>query len=345
MSATAAESPAALKARVLAELEQHPYRPPAWLRWKHGQTVWAPFFRYEPEPAYELVRLDTPDDDFLRVHRLHGNPDAPTALLLHGLEGCARSKYIMGLGNRFHAQGWNVAALEFRSCGGEMNRARRMYHSGETTDLAFVVDWLAAERPDARIYIAGVSLGGNVTAKWLGESADAVPKNVAGGAVVCSPYDLLRSGPYVDHVLGGAYVKHFLRTLIPKAIEKEKQYPGCVDIERVKQARTFEDFDNWATAVLHGFDDAQDYWRRVACGQFLHHVRTPLMLLSAADDPFNPADTFPHETAAASDYLIPQFMEQGGHVGFVEGTPARPTYWAEEHVVRYFTTLDAAVFP
>lgn len=331
-----------LKPRIMDELARHPYRAPWWLRWNHGQTVWSPWFRRTVLPPYRLDEIDTPDDDFLRLHVLEGDDAAPTALLLHGLEGSVESAYNIGIATHLSARGWHVVALEFRSCGGVMNRAKRLYHSGETTDLAFVVDYLIQRRPDARIYIAGTSLGGNVTAKWLGESSEAVPENVAGAAVICPPFNLLRSGPHVDRVLGGAYVRHFLKTLIPKAVEKEKQYPGCLDLEGVRNARTFEAFDTWGTAALHGFEDAQDYWRRVACGQFLHRIGVPTMLLASADDPFNPADTLPHETADESPFLYPQFTERGGHVGFVYGPPWRPRYWAEEHVARFFTLLEAA---
>ncbi len=338
---TIVDTPNDLKPRILAELARHPYRAPAWLQWNHGQTAWGPFFRREALPPYRLEHIETPDDDFLRLHILDAKPDAPTALLLHGLEGSVQSAYNIGMARLLSGAGWNVVAMEFRSCGGVMNRAKRLYHSGETTDLAFVVDELIHRNPAARIYLAGTSLGGNVTAKWLGESAESIPQNIQGAAVVCPPFDLLRSGPHIDHVLGGAYVRHFLKTLIPKAIEKEAQYPGCVDLDRIRNAKTFEDFDTWGTAALHGFEDAFDYWRRVACGQFLPDIRVPTMLLASADDPFNPPDTLPRDAAEASPYLIPQFTNRGGHVGFVYGPPWRPRYWAEEHVVRYFTLLES----
>jgi len=340
---TTTHTPSDLKPRIMAELDRHPYRVPAWLRWNHGQTVWSPWFRRKDLPAYRLEQIDTPDDDFLRLHVLDGKPDAPTALLLHGLEGSVRSGYNIGLALQLSNAGWRVVAMEFRSCGGVMNRAKRLYHSGETTDLAFVVDYLIDQNPDTRIYIAGTSLGGNVTAKWLGESAESIPDNVAGAAVVCPPFDMLRAGPHIDQVLGGRYVKHFLKTLIPKAIEKEAQYPGCVDIKRVCASQTFEEFDTWGTAAIHGFEDAFDYWRKVACGQFLPHIRVPTMLVAAADDPFNPADTLPHETAAESPHLYPQFTKRGGHVGFVYGSPWRPRYWAEEQVRRFFQLAEESI--
>ena len=103
-----------------------------------------------------------------------------------------------------------------------------------------------------------------------------------GAAAISPPYDLTVSGPALDSALGGFYVRRFLRKLIPKAIAKEKQYPGCLDVEAVRRSRTFAEFDTHATAALHDFRDAYDYWARVGCGQFLPGVRVPLLLVSAA---------------------------------------------------------------
>ena len=229
--------------------------------------------------------------------------------------------------------------MQFRGCGAEMNRAPRMYHSGETTDLAHIAARLSATFE--RIFIAGFSLGGNVLAKWLGESALAVPEKVVAAAAVSVPYDLVVSGPHIDKVLGGFYAKHFLRTLVKKAVEKEKQFPGCVDIARVRSSKTLYDFDHHATAKFHGFKGASHYYETQRSGQYLDGIRVPTMLLSSSDDPFNPGSTIPREAADASEYLHPQFTDRGGHVGFVYGSPRAPRYWAEEQIVRFFTHYDA----
>ena len=327
-----------LKGAVLDVLGRHPYRPPWWLRGGHAQTVFATLARRPPAIGTRRERWDTPDDDFLDLHFRDGHPGQPTALILHGLEGSAMSKYVMGLHGLFARLGWSSVALEFRGCGPEMNRAPRLYHSGETTDLSFVAVRLVRDR--GPLYIAGISLGGNVLAKWLGETGQEADSMVRAAAVVSAPYDLKVSGPHIDSVVGGAYARHFLEKLIAKAIEKERQYPGIIDIERAKRCRTLYDFDECATAVLHGFSGADEYWRTQGCGQFLGGIRVPTMLLSSADDPFNPAVTLPRDLAESSPYLYPQFTDRGGHVGFIYGaTPWHCGYWAEEQVVRFFEAI------
>jgi predicted alpha/beta-fold hydrolase len=325
------------------ELAVRRFHVPVWLRDPHAQTCWSPIFRRRPRLRFRLERLDTPDGDFLRLHRLDGEPGAPVVILLHGLEGCVESHYVLGQAAAFARRGWSVVAMEHRSCGGELNRARRLYHSGETSDLDFLVRRLRAERGgEPELLVSGVSLGGNVLAKWLGELGDEAAELVHAAAAISPPYDLTVSGPALDRALGGFYTRRFLRKLIPKAVAKERQYPGCFDLAAVRRSRTFADFDTHATAALHGFRDAGDYWARVGCGQFLEGVRVPLLLVSAADDPFNPGSTLPHRQVATNPWLVPAFSERGGHVGFVYGAPWRTRHWAEEQVERFFAALAEA---
>ena len=157
-------------------------------------------------------------------------------------------------------------------------------------------------------------------------------------AVISAPYDLLASGVHMDSSISRFYVLHFLRMLIPKALAKERQYPGCLDTARVRRARTFHEFDDAATAPLHGFASAEDYYRRSGCGQYVAGIRRPTLLLSAADDPFNPGATLPRDQADASPYLYPQFTPRGGHVGFLRRGFGS---WAEEQTARFFALCEA----
>lgn len=331
----------ARKERVLERLERTPFTPPWWLRGAHRQTMWSPLWRRRRRLPWQLHRLATGDGDSLRLHRLGaGEVERRAVLLLHGLEGNVRSNYIEGLaGSLRQGLDLDVYALEFRSCGGELNRCLRFYHSGETSDLAFVVQQLLSSGVE-QLYLAGVSLGGNVIAKWLGEEGDSVPPQLRAAAVISPPFDLTVSGPTLDAALGGFYTWRFLRQLKPKALAKAKQFPGRLDVDAIRSARNFAVFDTVVTAAIHGFRDAEDYWQQSGCGQFLATIRRPTLLVAAADDPFNPGSTLPLDAVRASPWLYPQFTPRGGHVGFVYGTPLRMRHWAEEQVTRFFQFLE-----
>ena len=314
------------------------YRPAWWVRGGHAQTLWGKFFRQRSAPPTRVERWDTPDGDFIDVHRLAAPPGAPRLLFLHGLEGTIRSHYVAGFFAEAKRRGWAADLLIFRGCGDEPNRAPRFYHSGETGDLAFVLDRIRAENPDASIVLAGVSLGGNVLLKFLGESGSSLPRNVVAAGAISVPFDLERSCRFISRGFSKVYDRHFLRTLRAKALAKLERYPELFDRSELERAQSIYDFDDTVTAPVHGFADAHDYYSRSSSLGFLGRLRIPTLLLAAIDDPFLPPEVLDEVRAIASSnvYLTLDFPAHGGHVGFVSGKlPWRPFYYAEWRVCEF----------
>lgn len=285
------------------------------------------------------LRWEAPDGDSLEVNRVKADPSAPRVLLLHGLEGSIRSHYAAGLLDLVRSLGWGADLLSFRGCGDEPNAARRFYHSGETTDLAFVLQRIVDEFPKAPIAVVGYSLGGNVLLKYLGERGTDVPDRVLAAAAVSVPFDLEAGSRFISTGFSHVYDRHFLSSLRRKAFAKLDRYPDLFDRAAVERATTLFDFDNAVTAPVHGFADAQDYYARSSSRHFLGDIRVPTLLLSSYDDPFLPPHVLREvaQSAAANPWLETEFTERGGHVGFIDGVvPWRPRYYAEWRVMDYF---------
>jgi predicted alpha/beta-fold hydrolase len=306
------------------------FRPPRWLDGPHAQTVFANLCPPPMGLRPRRERWELPDGDFVDVDR-HGDPSAPTVVVLHGLEGSSRGRYVKRLVRALLARGVSSVAMNFRGCSGELNRLPRFYHSGETTDLAHAIERLVREQPGRALGVAGYSLGGNVAAKWFGEQGDSLPKEVRAGAVVSVPFDLAACARAIDGpgFWPLLYRERFLRDLRSKAIAKARRFPGLLDVPAVRAARTFEAFDDRVTAPLHGFASAVDYWTRCSAARFLHGVRRPLIALSAEDDPMVPARTIPVAAARENPHIELHVAPGGGHVGFVERTPLGFGFWAE----------------
>jgi predicted alpha/beta-fold hydrolase len=263
---------------------------------------------------------------------LSGPRDAPLLLALHGLEGSSSSHYLRGLLGQARARGWRALALNFRGCSGDMNRLVRSYHSGETGDLAEMVRRARAEAD--RIVLAGCSLGGNVLVKWLGEQGASVPGQIKAAVALSVPFDLALSARTLDGpgFWRWVYRTRFLRTLKRKSLQKLKRFPGAAEADRIRRARTLFEFDDALTARVHGFAGAEDYYARSSSGPFLERIRVPLLLLSAADDPFIPSDCIPKVTNPA---VTLEVSPQGGHLGFVEGPPWAPRFYAERRAAEF----------
>lgn len=320
---------------------EHTYRPAWWVPGGHAQTLWAKFFRRRQPLHARRERWRTPDGDFVDVYRTEADSRAPRLLLLHGLEGTVRSHYVGGFFREAARLGWGADLLIFRGCGDEPNTAPRFYHSGETTDLGFVIDRVREEHPGAPLLLAGVSLGGNVLLKFLGEAGEGACDYVAAAVAISVPFDLERGARFIGQGFSRIYDRHFLRSLRRKALDKLGRYPQLFDRDALLSAETIYDFDDAVTAPVHGFADAHDYYSRSSSIRFLDRIRVPTLLLSAVDDPFLPSEVLDEvrSIAAANAALDLEFTEHGGHVGFVGGRlPWKPFYYAERRAADFLAS-------
>jgi hypothetical protein len=286
--------------------------------------------------ALQRERVELPDGDFVDLDFADRDPSAPLVLVLHGLEGSSRSTYALQLYRALREHGIQAVGLNFRSCSGELNRTARLYHSGETGDLASIVQLLARRFPRRPLGAAGFSLGANVLLKYLGEGGAGAPSGALRAACAISiPFDLAAGAQHLEQGFGKLYRRYLVAKLKRKTLAKAGVLNGRVNLEQVRRARTFPDFDDAVTAPLHGFADARDYYARASCAPYLPAIRIPTLVIHAADDPFLPAAAIPHHVLRANPYLEAAITERGGHVGFVSGPPWAPRFWAEEQAARF----------
>jgi len=315
---------------------QSPFIPAWWLPGPHLPTVFGKLARQLPAAEDRIEQWPTPDGDAVSVARVDpSSPDAPMLTIFHGLEGSVRSTYAQGLMHRARERGWGAAMLLFRTCDGRIPAAPRMYHSGETTDADFFIRRLATERPGRPLLCTGVSLGGNVLLKWLGEQGTALPAEVRAAAAISTPFDLAAGSRYLERGISQLYVWHFVRNLKRKALLSLERHPSLpVDRNRMMASRTFWDFDDAFTAPVHGFDGALDYYTRSSSLPLLSRVAIPALLFSAVNDPFLPPVVLERvsEVALANPLLRTDFTPTGGHVGWIGGSLISPVYHMEPRV-------------
>jgi predicted alpha/beta-fold hydrolase len=249
-----------------------------------------------------------------------GPPDAPTLtrpllVVFHGLEGSSASHYAEALAVAARLRGWACAVPHFRTCSGEINYAPRAYHSGDFEEIDWILRRFKA-RHRGPLLVAGVSLGGNALMRWAGELGTGAGAVVNAIASVCSPLDLTASGEAIGKGFNRlVYTPMFLRTMVPKALEKLDQHPGLFSRDGLLRARNLYEFDDIFTAPLHGFKNAADYWSRASAKPHMHHIAVPALALNALNDPFVPPSSLP-AAASVSRCVSLWRPAQGGHVGF-----------------------------
>ncbi|MFS2156329.1 hydrolase [Pseudomonas sp. Pseusp122] len=314
----------------------------------HLQTLWGPLWRRTIHLERPRERIWLKDGDFLDLdwHGPH-QADAPLVLVLHGLTGSSNSPYVVGLQQAMAEQGWASVALNWRGCSGEPNLLSRSYHSGASEDLVEVIAHLRALRPMAPLYAVGYSLGGNVLLKHLGESG--ANSELLGAVAVSVPFRLDECADRIGQGFSRIYQRHFMREMVNYIRDKQRRFQheglseGLAELSALgslENMRTFWDFDGRVTAPLHGFADAEDYYRRASSRYFLGQIRTPTLIIQSTDDPFVFIHSLPeaHELSPCTKL---ELQSRGGHVGFVDGTLKKPGYYLERRIPLWLTSAHS----
>jgi hypothetical protein len=315
------------------------FKPHPWFRNAHAQTILT-LFRPKPEVKLRIERRELPDGDFVDIgwcepdHGfINGHSHGPIAILLHGLASGFDAKYARGTAQRLLARGWRPVILQFRGAGPEPNRLPRHYHHGDTEDLRELVQLLRAREPHTPLFAVGWSLGANVLLKYLGEEGERTP--VAAAAAVCAPFWLKPCAEKLRTGFSRVYQDHLLRELKDMVRRKHEAVELPIDLANALSARDFIEFDNRVTAILNGFRDAEDYYSRSACGQYLDGIARPTLAIHAKDDPFMVPEIIPAERKLPPSVTI-EVCDNGGHVGFIAAGPKlQPQFWAEERVAQF----------
>ncbi|TFW33271.1 YheT family hydrolase [Massilia horti] len=314
------------------------YRAPAWLPNGHLQTIYPATCIKKPKVTYRRERWEAPDSDFIDVDFVDGLAGQPLVVLFHGLEGSSDSQYARALMAGLAERGWSGAVPHFRGCSGEANRAPRFYHSGDALEIDWIVRRLRWRFP-GRLFVAGVSLGGNALLRWLGEFQHQA-EIVDAACAVSAPLDLARGGESLSSGFNMLYTRVFLRSLKPKCLAKLERYPGLFDRAAMLAARDLYEFDNIVTAPLHGYRDTDDYWDRASAKHVLRDITVPTLVLNARNDPFFPGVYLPD---LASKSVRLEYPEHGGHVGFAVGRPPGRIDWLPQRILHFFDgTMGAA---
>lgn len=291
----------------------------------HFSTIYAAKIRQVRGVHQDRERIELPDGDFLDVDWSYSLLPAGAAgsrkqtqnvaLLFHGLEGNAQRTYMLAMAKLLTQHGYDVAAVNFRGCSGSDNRLYRSYHSGETDDIRFVIQNIAARDSYTRIFLYGVSLGGNALLKYAGEKKE-IPTQVKAIATVGVPVDLKASLEQLNYIENWVYRTSFLLDLKSKYRKKMLKFPEKMTPEIYRTIKTLKDFDDVYTAPAHGFKNALDYYEKASSYEFLPEITIPTLILNAKNDSFLHGHCYPDTYATHSECLFLEKPKNGGHVGF-----------------------------
>jgi len=316
------------------------FTPVRWASNRHLQTLLPVILNKRGSVVYDRQELILPDGDFVDLDWLN-KPDSktikPVLLIFHGLEGSSQSHYTRTLMQKAKQLNWHAVVMNFRSCSGRENIRPQLYHSGETADALFFINWVKQNFPLASLFAVGYSLGGNMLLKLAGEEGSKLALDAL--VSVSAPVKLDESTRYMVKGLSRFYQLYLLKQLKNKFLQKNRQhdYKLLIGLDKsdIIKCKDIREFDNLFTARIHGFKDAADYYEKSSAYQYINKIKKPCLILHANDDPIAPSSILPDNSSLPAPVQL-EITTDGGHVGFLAGSITRPDYWLADRILAYF---------
>ena len=316
------------------------FKPKGLLKNRHIQTLYATFFRKYLLKVTTLERFTLSDGDFVESV-WNGKPPKNTrsiVVIFHGLAGSIHSPYIQGLMYELEKKGFASVVMHFRGCYQEENLHPRAYHSGDTKDAKEWIEYLQKNYPNSKLHTVGFSLGGNMMLKLLGEWGKESP--ISSAVSISAPMQLDISADTIEKGFAKNYQEYLLKPLRATLIAKYKRFDMKKEIEvdetAVAEIKTIREFDEKYTSIMHGYSNAKEYYQKCSAKQFLKEITTPTLIIHALDDPFMTPKILPKQDELSSAIEL-EILKNGGHVGFVNGSILKPTYWLDRRITSYIT--------
>ena len=331
---------------VASQLGQHVFDPPIALRNGHVMTIfggfWPRCFRILSWPCTAREFEIKPNVRVLAYcHWQAQRRNHPTVILVHGLEGSANSRYMLGTAEKAFLAGLNVLRLNVRNCGGTEKLTPTFYHAGLTEDLHHITRELIERDQLSDLFLIGFSMGGNQVLKFAGELGQRGLPELRGVCAISPSIELNQCAQAIKQWKNRLYELSFLRSLKATLRRKQQLFPDLYCVDHLDQVRRIYDFDN-LTATYLGFRDALDYYTQASAFSYLPHIAVPTLIIHAQDDPLIPFAPFTDSVMTTNPYLLLIAPKYGGHVAFW-GKQQRDedAHWAENRAIEFCTSLFA----
>lgn len=296
----------------------------------HIQTIYPTLVRQRPDIRPETITLDTPDGDQLELFLNSRDGARSLVIITHGLESHGKEAGLLSFAQKLHARGYDTLTWSMRSCSKNVNRTPWFYIGCDYQDLKQVID--TQSQGYSEVILVGFSLGGTITANYLGREATGSNPKIKGCFLLSTPLELhsfhesMRSR--LNHFL---YQRQVVDSLLSKFVKKLEfvDFGEQVDPDKVRNAKTVDEIEEFLFAPLHGYQSATHYRDSASAVPYLGQSPVPLYILSAEDDPFLDERSLPYDTARRHDHIYLEVARHGGHMGFVKKKQA-PYHWYEQ---------------
>lgn len=266
----------------------------------------------------------------LHIHRPPGTPKG-ALVMIHGLEGSSSAGYMRSMSQLALEHGYEVYRTNMRSCGGTDEHCRTMYHAGLTSDTLRILR--TVHRPEVPLFLAGYSLGGNVSLKLAGELGESGQELLSGVVAVSTPLDLAACVRELGKPKNVVYHRRFLRALKNRIRRRAATFPELYPADKLRGVRSVYQFDDAYVAPFFGFGTADNYYATQSCLRYLADIRIPTLLVQAEDDPMIPFEIYRDSRLTGNPSIELIATKHGGHLGFI--AKSEPHFWVDRIILQW----------
>jgi predicted alpha/beta-fold hydrolase len=152
--------------------------------------------------------------------------------------------------------------------------------------------------------------------------------------------DLAASAHYIQHGFSQVYQSHLMKSMKRNLLHKMQMVDMSqslhVSIQEIAAMKTFVEFDDHITAILHGFTDAKDYYQQCSALGDLPLIKKPTLILHAQDDPFMDDKVIP-SAALINQHVAYELSAHGGHVGFLISLTGPNNCWLAQRIPQFLS--------
>ena len=255
------------------------------------------------------------------------------ALFIHGLGGDHQSTIVGRMASKLFAQGIRTFRIDLRLCGEALLTCRWPNHAGRSKDARDAARYIEELCPGSALSVIGISMGGNITLKLLGELGESEKGRIDSGVAICPPIDIQQT---VDRRNWGNYFyeQYFLNLLYNRFLKTREKLQNGAKITFKRRPLTVRKHDENFTVPLCDFDSASQYYEYSSSCYSLEKIAVPTLIIAARDDPLVPPEPLENAILSSSTDLI--MTNKGGHLGFISRLGVDDdTRWVEWRIIEW----------
>ena len=255
------------------------------------------------------------------------NESENIVLIVPGLTGSSQSGYVLQFAEEAICLGYRVVVLNHRGIT-SVPVTYQFSCAANSDDLQLVVKHIHQRYPKSRICAVGISLGGMITTNYLVRmSLSNKDSGLHAAFVISIPYDSFKAADSIEKPVPCFLFNRFLTRKLQRlfvtnrnALMSKGIYVPEEHAKDAAMANTIRQFDAAVIAPMFGYKNVDHYYHASSIVEKpFECIKTPLLCLSADDDPFSPPEQIPAQRIKNCDNVALLLTHTGGHVGFLEG--------------------------